>query len=221
MQNNNHDAEDINKPIRRDEVEKAIQKLRNNKATGPDQIPNEIMKYGAPEMINLLTEIFNTVFRTESIPEEWRQSEIVSIYKGKRDPEKMENKREITLASNIGKIFERVINNRLIENLPFTEGQAGGRKDRSTIDQFFILKSIIQNAFNQKKKLYIMFIDIEKAYDKTWQDGIMCILWKKGIKQKIWRVIKKLNEQLRAKCRTRVRRVENLKYRVAYIKEEY
>ena len=46
-------------------------------------------------------------------------------------------------------------------------GQAGGRKNRSTTDQLFILKSVIKEAKIEKKKLYITYIDIEKAYDKA------------------------------------------------------
>ena len=90
---------------------------------------------------------------------------------GKGDTESMANKRGITLASNIGKLFERILNNRLIATLKFTEGQAGGRKERSTVDQLYLLKSIIEQANRSKKKLYITFIDIEKAYDKTWLDA--------------------------------------------------
>ena len=103
----------------------------------------------------------------ENILSQWKEAEIISLYKGKGDREKMEYRRCITLASNIEKLFERVINNRLVKNLDFTEGQAGGRKKRSTTDQLFILKSVIKEAKIEKKKLYITHIDIEKAYDKA------------------------------------------------------
>ena len=68
----------------------------------------------------------------------------------------------------------------------------------------FILKSVIKETKIEKKKLYITYIDIEKAFDKAWLDGIMYILWNKGIKGKIWRIIMNLNKDLKAKCRTRV-----------------
>ena len=132
--------------------------------------------------------MFNTIFETENVPSQWKEAKIISLYKGKGNREKMEFRRGITLASNIQKLFERVINNRLVKDLEFTEGQAGGRKNRSTTDQLFILKSVIQKAKIEKKKLYITYIDIEKAYDKAWLDGIMYILWNKGIKGKIWRI---------------------------------
>ena len=54
---------------------------------------------------NTLLNVFNEILITEKIPNKWKQSEIISIYKGKGDGEKMENKRGITLASNLEKII--------------------------------------------------------------------------------------------------------------------
>ena len=87
------------------------------------------------------------------------------------------NRRGINVSSNVGKVFERIINNRIIKMLPFTEAQAGGRKEYSTVDQLFILKSIIRKSVFQKKRpLYITFLDIENV--------ILYILWQKGIRGK-------------------------------------
>ena len=77
----------------------------------------------------ILLYIFNHIMESERIPQEWKDAEIISLCKGKGDTESMANKRRITLASNIGKLFERILNNRLIATLKFTEGQAGGRKE--------------------------------------------------------------------------------------------
>ena len=114
----------------------------------------------------------------------------------------MQNRRGITLTSNIEKLFERVLNNRLVKILEFSEGQAGGRKQRSTVDQLFILKSLINEAKINKKRLYITFIDVEKAYDKTWKELIMYIPWEKNVTGKLWRIIKKLNEDLTSQCKS-------------------
>ena len=194
----------MNKPSNMNEITTAIKQLKKRKACGPDGIPNKVLIFGGHGIHRILLEMFNTIFETENVPSQWKEAEIISLYKGKGDREKMEFRRGITLASNIEKLFERVINNRLVKDLEFTEGQAGGRKNRSTTDQLFILKSVMQKAKIEKKKLYITYIDIEKAYDKAWLDGIMYISWNKGIKGKIWQIIRKLNKDLKAKCRTRV-----------------
>ena len=67
--------------------------------------------------------------------------------------------RGINVSGNVGKVFwyvgKIIINNRVIKVLPFTEAQDGGRKEYSTVDQLFILKSIIRKSVFQKN-LYIL-----------------------------------------------------------------
>ena len=53
-----------------------------------------------------------------------------------------------------------------------------------------------------KKPLYITFLDIEKAYDKAWLNTILYILWQKGIRGKILRLIRKLNPNMSAQVKT-------------------
>ena len=88
-------------------------------------------------------------------PEQWNTGVVSSLDKGGGDREDMINMRGINVSSNVGKVFERIINNRLIKVLPFTEAQAGGRKEYSTVDQLFILKWIYGNQ-SSKKNLYIL-----------------------------------------------------------------
>ena len=97
-------------------------------------------------MEQILCRIFSEIYADENIPDEWKNSEFITLYKGKGDREFMQNRRGITLTSNVEKLFERVINNRLVKILEFSEGRAGGRKQRSTVDQLFILKSLINEA---------------------------------------------------------------------------
>lgn len=189
-----------NQRITSEELTTAINQLQTGKATGPDETPNEMIKYGGNELKNAILDTFNQIFTKENIPADWKHSNIISIYKGRGDREKMENMRGITLASNMEKLFERILNNRLIDNVTFTEGQAGGRKNRSTIHQLYLLKSMMRQAKEAKKKLYITFIDVEKAYDKTWQEIVLHILWRDGVRGKLWRLIKTLNKNLKARC---------------------
>ena len=116
------DYNDINRPITREEVNDVTYKLKNNKSSSP------------------------------VIPEEWKYGQITPLYKGKGKHDDLHNYRGITVNSNIEKTFERVLNNRIIPVLNYTEAQAGGRKGRSTIDQLFKLKSVMNQAI--KDRLY-------------------------------------------------------------------
>ena len=127
----------------------------------------------------------NKVFNEEKIPEEWQKGEIIIIYKGKGEKGKCSNERGITLASNMGKVFERLINNRIKDEIRMTEAQAGGQVGKSTADHINILNSIINHSKRKKKQnLCIAFLDVTKAYDKAWLNAIMYTVHKNGLEGK-------------------------------------
>ena len=99
------------------------------------------------------------------------------LRKGKKvDPEKLSNKRGISLSSNVGKIFEKVILNRVANSINFSQTQAGARKNRGCTDQIFIFQSVIQQRAYEGKPTFVAFLDLEKAYDKVWRDGLFYAL---------------------------------------------
>ena len=73
----------LNNPITKDEIEKAIKNLKNNKASGEDLIINEYLKHSARKMIQLYVKIFNEVFDSGKLPEKWIIGNIIPIYKNK------------------------------------------------------------------------------------------------------------------------------------------
>ena len=200
--NCDYENEPLNKEITQGEIRNVLKNLKTKKSMGNDNIKNEMLKNGGEGTINILTNMFNKNFKTEVIPEKWKYSEIIMLHK-KGDKEKLENKRGISISSNVGKAFERILNERIKPIIPYSEAQAGGRKGYSTRDQLFILHSVINQSRNDKKPLYLSFLDIEKAYDKCWLQAVMVTLWQKGIRGKIWRIINKLGTNLKAKIKTR------------------
>ena len=71
----------MNQPIVIEELQKAIKQLKPGKASGPDMIPNELIINGGPNIHNTLLNVFNEILKTEKIPNKWKESEIISIYK--------------------------------------------------------------------------------------------------------------------------------------------
>ena len=173
---------------------KTINKLPNNKSSGPDGIPYELIKYGGEAVETSLYTMLTKIFDTEELPIQWMDTTMVSLPKVKKNPEYMDNKRGLTLSNTTEKLMEKVILNRISTELPFTEAQAGARKGRSTTDQVFALKTLLNQRKSEGKTTYLAFLDIEKAYDKAWKAGVMLSLWRKGIRGKIWRIMKKLSE---------------------------
>ena len=84
-----------------------------NKAPGMDGITEEILKCGGDKMINLLEPVIHDVWESET-PQDWRDVMLVSLHK-ERSKLVCENFRDISLLSNEGKVFSRIILNRLVD----------------------------------------------------------------------------------------------------------
>jgi hypothetical protein len=191
------------KEITQDKVKRAIKNLKRNKSTGPDQIPNEVFIEASTDLIREYTKIMNIITKERKIPEQWQKGEIKRLYKGKGTKGKCSNERGITLASNFGKLYERIINNRTLEQVNISDAQAGGKKGRATTDHIMILKEITQIAKNQSKPLYMVFLDVTKAHDKAWLNAIMYVMHKEGLDPSTWGIVKQLNENLTARIQTK------------------
>ena len=78
------------------------------------------------------------------------------------------------------------------------EGQAGFRKNKSCIDNVYTLNEVVQGRLREDKPTYAFFLDVQKAYDTVWRDGLWLKLWDMGVKGKMWRVVKGMYEVSRS-----------------------
>ena len=135
-------------------------------------------------MNEILREAINGINEKEEIPERWQIGHILRLYKGKGIKGKCSNEREIILASNPGKSFERIINERVLKEIHLTKAQAEGIPGSVTCDHLIILDQTIQEIRKDKKTANMIFLDVQKAYGKTWLDGILYALNQNGVKWK-------------------------------------
>ena len=174
----------------------------NNKAPGPDKLPNEIFTHANHRTREIYLKEINKLIQTYKIPDQWQIGEITRLYKGKGVKGKCSDERGITLASNFGKLFERIINNRITPKIRMTEAQAGGQKSKATVDHLLRIKDTIKHLRQNKKEAYIAFLDVTKAYDKAWLDAILCHA-KKGTDLPTWKLVKELSSNLKATLKTK------------------
>ena len=105
------EAEVVNEEVNcvsREEVKNALRRMKKGKAVGPDELPVEVWKCMGKMGINVLTRLFNRLLMSERMPEEWRRSVLIPIYKNKGDTQCSENYRGIKLMSHTMKIWERI-----------------------------------------------------------------------------------------------------------------
>ena len=141
--------------------------LRNYKSEDSDTIKNAFLKYGGEAIAILLKVYFQQILQSEDIPTQWNSSTLINIDKGRQDIEKLDNKRGISLTSNIAKLFEKIIINRLNNHLQFTEPQARAQPRKNTLTNLLALKSVIQQRMIQNQETYVAFIDVEKAFTRS------------------------------------------------------
>jgi len=121
-------------PITSEEVREALRKIKIEKAVGPDSILVEIWKTLDGEDLDWLTDLFNVIFKTATMPHDWRQSTIISLYKSKGDVQDCNNYRAIKLLSHTMKLWEHVIEDRLRTDIRISKNEFGfisGRSYRS------------------------------------------------------------------------------------------
>ena len=123
----------------------------------------------------------------------------------------MKNQRGITVSSTIGTIVEEIIYNRMTRLMSFTQYQAGGRKGGSTTDHVFTLKNMITICKKEKRKMIITFYDVVKAYDRCDMEDMCYSMYKNGVDGKLWRLMKAMNVDLKAKVNTKAGLTRNSK----------
>ena len=185
------------------EMVKVFRSLKNGKAPGPDGLPNEAFKNFDRYTVAMYRQEMNKILDSMEIPEQWTVGTLKRLYKGKGQKGKCSNERGITLASNAGKIFERLINNRINDDINISDAQAGGIKGRATVDHILILKELINIAKSEKNNIILTYLDVTKAYDKAWLDGIMYVLHKQGVNNRLWQIVKNLNSNLKTAIQTK------------------
>ena len=109
--------------ITKEEVKRALRKMGRAKAVGPDQIPIEVWKCLGEEGARWLTDLFNVIFKTARMPEEWRSSVLVPLYKNKGDAQLCGNYRGIKLLSHTMKLWEMVMECRIRRETRVTENR--------------------------------------------------------------------------------------------------
>ncbi|CAF0801605.1 unnamed protein product [Didymodactylos carnosus] len=184
------------------EVVQAIKQMKSRKASGKDDVTAELLKADGMEIALWLHQIIVDVWINEEMVEDWTMAILIRLYKNKGDKRIYDNYRGISLLIVVSKIFSRIILNRIqgLLDKKLIDQQAGFRPNRSTVDQIFTLKMIMEKSQEHNKSLFMCFIDIQKAYEVNRE-----LLWKVcrhyGLSEKLVRMLKLIYTNTKAQLR--------------------
>ena len=166
------------------EVEKLLSTLNPHKSTGPDGIGNWVLKTCSHTLAKPLTTLFNKLLENGNFPKEWKTASVCPVYK-KGNKSEVGNYRPISLLCNMSKVLEKIVYKKLYEYLMehnlLIEHNSGFKKNDSTINQLLKLIHQIYTDLNEGKDTCLVFLDVSKAFDKVWIDGLLFKIKQLGI----------------------------------------
>ena len=88
-----------------------------SKALGPDSIPVVVLKNCEPKLSYILAELFNKCLKESCFPDCWKVSSVVPVFKNVGERSTAKNYRPVSLLSVVSKVFEKLVNNRIVDQL--------------------------------------------------------------------------------------------------------
>uniref|UniRef100_A0A6V7JW55 Reverse transcriptase domain-containing protein n=1 Tax=Bracon brevicornis TaxID=1563983 RepID=A0A6V7JW55_9HYME len=166
------------------QIDKIINKLPNKTSFGIDKIPNVILKRLPSKITHDYTILLNNCINHSYFPSTWKTAKILPLLKNDKPPNKPSSYRPISLLPTITKVYEAIINNAIVSNcdknniIPNT--QFGFRRKHSTTHAINKLLSDLNIELSQNKLVGATLIDLEKAFDTVWHNGLIYKLMKKN-----------------------------------------
>lgn len=147
----------------------ALDRCKNRKAPGIDEIHPEFVKKGGPVLHEHLLLIYNACLSLGKFPNSWKRGLLITILKNpNKDPTLAKSYRPICLLPVMGKVFEQLLLfkiNQLLED-SYSPRQFGFRPGKSTEDAASLLRQRVETS--NSKYVLAIFIDIEGAFDNVW-----------------------------------------------------
>ena len=151
-----------------------------------------MLKMSGDAIIEPLFKLFKICLKCGIFPDDWKKGNIVPICT-KGDIQNIKNYRPVSLLPICSKIFERIIYDDMLkyflDNNVISSKQSVFRPSDSCINQILSITHDIFTSFDNGLEVRGLFLDISKAFDKVWHDGLIYKLKQNGIKDKLQGVV--------------------------------
>ena len=174
-----------------EELQDALTKSKPKKAAGPDEAPNELFRLLNDDNTQRLLQFYNDIWDRGSVPKEWKEAIVISLYKGKGLDTDPANYRPISLLNSIYKVFAAMLQIRLSKSHEkhLRETQYGFRACRGTTAPLHILRRAMEWSEMTANPLYFLFLDWKQAFDSIDHNAMLVALRRFGVSNKALDII--------------------------------
>ena len=177
----------------KDKVAQLLSGLDINKAMGPDNMPPKFLKALSknPAFVKAVTMLFNKCFEEEKIPSAWKNAHVIPVHKkgSYLDPN---NYRPISLTCVLGKVYERILAEHLLDqiSLNLSQHQHGFRRGKSCLSNLLETVKHVMDCIADSGKFDILYFDFSKAFDSVSHHKLLIKLENLGVDAKTRSIIK-------------------------------
>ncbi|VDL97114.1 unnamed protein product [Schistocephalus solidus] len=187
---------DLHLPPSLQETIRAVQQISSGKAPGSDAIPPEVYKHGGPRLMAELTTLFQEMCRQKRVPPDFKDVNIVHLYKRKGNRQLCDNHRGISLLKIAGKVFTRILLNCLnghLEQSLLPQSQCGFRRHRGTTDRIFATYQLQEKCRETRTRLYNTFVNLTKTFETVNHDELWKFMQKFGCPEWFTHIVRQLH----------------------------
>lgn len=178
-----------------EELREATLKIKEKKAPGPDGIAPELVKAALGAYPYKYLQVMNKCIKEGVFPERWKIAKLVLIAKERKPTEQETKYRPICLLNVMGKVLERLIAGRLVQETDskLAENQYGFRRKRSTIDAIKRVMDRVEDtrrmAYRHRKHSVLVTFDIRNAFNSAPWRGVLHEVGKKGVEPYLRKIL--------------------------------
>jgi exonuclease III len=196
-------------PIDMEELTFALSKTKSRGSPGPDGLSFVVLKHLPNKPLQDILATFNDCLKFGYFPSKWKNAYGVMLPKPGKDPCSTTGYRPISLLNTVGKLFERILNRRLMGHLTdasfFNEWQRAYLPKKEASEIVYRLTEEIKETSNKKKWFTTAFsLDVEKAFDSVWHNGLRYKLRNIGLPEGMCRILSSFlqNRTISVRCQS-------------------
>ncbi|BHF60444.1 hypothetical protein SprV_0100340900 [Sparganum proliferum] len=141
------------------------------------------------------------MWRQGEVPQDFKDATIIHLYQRKGNRQLCDNHRGSSLLNIAGKIFARILLNRLNNHLEqglLQESQCGFRRHRGSTDMIFAARQLHEKCQEMRTHLYSTLVDLTKAFDTVNREGLWKIMQKFGCPEQFIQMVRQLHDGMMA-----------------------